>query len=255
MMRRAPLLIATAMLVWLLLAAVAAAIKIRAGDIVITADGGFKPTTLPRDRDAPISIHGGGSISTVSGRLPPVIKTITLEYDRHGSVQTRGLAGCTPGRLEASTVKTARDRCPGAIVGKGHGRGVVAFPEQAPIPVSSPITIFNGPRKHGNPTVLAHFYTTVPVPTAFVIPIEIQRIDKGTYGYRTEAEIPRIAGGHGIPLAGWLRIGRRWTHRGERLSYLNARCATGRLQARGEFTFRDGTRLRATLARRCRIRG
>jgi hypothetical protein len=132
---------------------------------------------------------------------------------------------------------------------------VVKFPEQAPIPASSPITIFNGPRMHGNPSVLAHFVVTVPAPTTFTIPVEIQRIRKGVYGYRTEARIPPIAGGHGVPIAGWLKIGRKWSHRGKRLSYINARCATGRLQARGEFSFRDGTRLKATFARRCTVRG
>jgi hypothetical protein len=235
--------------------AAASAIVIRAGDIVVTADGGFTPTALPKHTDAPITIHGGGRLSTISGDWPPVIETITLEYDRHGHVETNGLEVCTRAKLVASTVATARRRCPESIVGKGEGRGVVVFPEQAPIKVSSPITIFNGPRIHGNPSVLAHFYTTVPVATAFVIPIEIERISKGLYGYRTEAEIPPIAGGHGIPLAGHLKIGRRWTHKGKRHSYVNARCETGRLQARGQFTFKDGTVLSGTFLRPCTVRG
>jgi hypothetical protein len=238
----------------LLISSGAAALPLRAGNILINADGGFTPTALPRHTDAPITIHGGGKISTVSGALPPVIKTITLEYDRHGHVETTGLAVCTKAKLVASTVAAARHRCPGAIVGKGHGRGVVVFPEQAPIPASSPITIFNGPRLHGNPSVLAHFYTTVPAPTAFVIPIEIERIHKGLYGYRTEAKIPPIAGGAGIPLAGWLKIGRRWTVKGTKHSYINARCETGRLQARGEFGFDDGTKLSGTFLRPCSVR-
>lgn len=236
------------------LAASASAIRITAGDLIVNADGGFKPTALPKHRDAPITIYGGGSLSTKSGELPPVIEEIILEYDRHGHVETRGLGVCTKAKLVASTVKAARKRCPGAIVGTGKGRGVVKFPEQAPIPASSPITIFNGPRLHGNPSVLAHFVVTVPAPTTFTIPIEIQRINKGVYGYRTEAQIPPIAGGHGVPIAGHLRIGRKWTHRGRRLSYINARCATGRLQARGEFAFKDGTRLRATFAKPCQVR-
>lgn len=238
-----------------LLAGIASAIVIHAGDLVIHADGGFTPTTLPRHTDAPITIHGGGSLSTRSGDFPPVIETITLEYDRHGHVETTGLEVCTRAKLVASTVAEARHRCPNAIVGKGHGRGVVVFPEQAPIPADSPITIFNGPRIHGNPSVLAHFYTTIPAPTAFVIPIEIERIHKGLYGYRTEAKIPPIAGGHGIPLAGHLKIGRKWTFRGKKHSYINARCETGRLQARGVFGFRDGTVLSGTFLKPCKARG
>ncbi len=237
-----------------LLAVGASAIVLHAGDLIIHAEGGFTPTTLPKHSDAPISIHGGGDLSTVSGDFPPVIESITLEYDRHGHVDTTGLAVCTRAKLLASTVKEARARCPRAIVGKGEGRGVVVFPEQAPIKVSSPITIFNGPRIHGNPSVLAHFYTTVPAATAFVIPIEIERINKGLYGYRTEAKIPPIAGGHGIPLAGHLKIGRTWTYKGKKHSYLNARCETGHLQARGVFGFKNKTVLSGTFIKPCKAR-
>lgn len=248
------ILIVVAISATALLIARAQALELRAGNLIVNADGGFTPKSLPRKTDAPITIHGGGRLSTVSGEYPPVIESITLEYDRHGHVETDGLYVCTKARLTASTVPAARRRCPGAIVGKGFGRGVVVFPEQAPIPASSPITIFNGPRIHGNPSVLAHFYTTVPAPTAFVIPIEIETINKGIYGYRTKARIPKIAGGAGIPLSGYLRIGRKWTHRHRRHSYLNARCETGRLQARGEFTFKDGTYLSGTFLRPCTVR-
>lgn len=236
-------------------AGTAYALVIHAGEIIVTADGGFTPTTLPKHQDAPITIHGGGDISTVSGDFPPIIETITLEYDRHGHVDTTGLATCTEGKLTASTVAAARERCPGSIVGKGFGRGVVNFPEQAPIPVSSPITIFNGPQIHGNPSVLAHFYTKVPAPTAFVIPIEIEQIHKGLYGYRTKAKIPPIAGGNGIPISGHLEIGRKWTYKGVKHSYINARCETGHLQARGEFTFKDKTVLSGTFIKPCKVRG
>lgn len=239
----------------LLVAATSAqGIEIRAGNLIVHGDGGFKPQRLPKFKDAPITIHGGGSISTVSGDWPPVIKEITLEYDRHGSLQTRGLAKCRRGQLEASTVPAARKRCPGSIVGKGHGRGVVVFPESRPIPVDSPITIFNGPRQHGNATVFAHFYTTVPVPTAFVVPIEIERVHRGEFGYRTVAKIPPIAGGNGIPLAGWLKIGRKWKYKGKSHSYINARCETGHLQARGLFKFTGPLVLKGNFIKRCKVR-
>jgi hypothetical protein len=236
------------------LAGTAAALTIRAGNLVIIADGGFSPKALPKDHDAPIEIHGGGKLKTVSGDLPPILETITFEFDKHGSVQTKGLPVCTAAKLEATTVAGARHQCPNAIVGKGEGSAVVVFPEQAPIHVSSPITVFNGPRKHGNPTVLAHAYTTVPVPTTFIVPVVIERVHHGVYGYRTEAKIPRIAGGSGIPISGSLKIDRKWTYKGVKHSYVNARCATGHLQARGEFTFKDGTFLSGDFFRPCKVR-
>lgn len=244
----------TALAGLLLAAGTASALRVQAGDLILEAEGGFTPTALPKHEDAPISLYGRGKLSTASGELPPVVKTIEIEFDRHGHVDTTGLPVCHAPQLQSTTVPVARRNCPGAIVGKGFGRAIVTFPEQKPIPVSSPLTIFNGPRKHGNPTVLAHAYTTVPVPTTFVVPIEIERINNGVYGYRTSADIPKIAGGAGHPIEGNLKIARKWTYKGKRHSYVNARCETGRLQARAGVSFGDGTVLTGTFVKRCTVR-
>lgn len=254
MMRKKILTVTIGLLAALVVAGTAQALRIRAGDILITVDGGFAPKSLPRNHDAPIRIFGHGKISTVSGQLPPILRTIAFEFDRHGHVETRGLTVCTAGRLQATVVPVARKKCRGAIVGKGRGHAIVQFPDSRPFRISSPITLFNGPKKGRNDTVLAHAFTNVPTPTTLVVPIVIQRIRKGVYGYRTEATIPRIAGGYGVPIAGSIKIGRRWKFKGKRLSYINARCATGRFQARGQFGFKDGTVLSGTFFRPCKVR-
>ncbi len=253
-MRKKTLVVGALALAVLTIAGTAEALELRAGDLIIEAHGGFAPQALPKTENAPITIHGGGKLSTVSGALPPILQTLTIEFDRHGAVETTGLAVCTAAKLQSTTVSQARRNCPEAIVGRGFGHAVVAFPEQKPIPVSSPITIFNGPPKDGDPTVLAHAYTTVPVPTTFIVPIVIERIHDGVYGYRTKARIPKIAGGSGVPISGSLKIGRKWTYKGKRYSYVNARCEVGHLQAKGEFTFNDGTFLTGTFIRACRVR-
>jgi hypothetical protein len=233
-------------------------LTIRAGDLIFKADGGFTPRALPKYEDAPITLHGGGKLSTVTGELPPILETLTIEFDRHGHLETQGLGVCTSGMLQATTPAQARKQCPGAIVGTGRGSAIVQFPESAPIPVSSPITIFNGPKKGGNDTVFAHAYTTVPVATTFVIPVVIEKINHGVYGYRTEAKIPKIAGGAGHPISGSLKIGRQWTYKGRKRSYVNARCETGRLQARVKASFKDegagATYLNGTFLRTCKVR-
>jgi len=230
-------------------------VRIQAGNLVAIGEGGFTPDALPRNVDAPITIFGKGRLTTVDGSLPPVLKTIEFEFDRHGSIQTEGLPKCAAGKLQATTVPQARKLCPGAIVGKGFGHAVVKFPEQAPIPVSSPITIFNGPTIKGDPSVIAHFYTTIPAPVAFVVPVRIETIHNGRYGYRVNAEVPKIAGGSGIPISGQITIGRKWTYKGVKHSYVNARCADGRLQAIGKFGFTDGTLLRGAFINPCKTRG
>jgi hypothetical protein len=230
-------------------------IHLVAGNIVVDGQGGFAPTALPQNKDAPIELFGSGKLSTLNGELPPVLKTIEFEFDKHGSVDTTGLPKCSAAKLQATTVPQARKLCPGAIVGKGFGHAIVKFPEQGPIPASSPITLFNGPEIKGDPSVYAHAYTTIPAPTTFVIPIRIETIHNGRYGYRVNAEVPKIAGGYGIPISGSIKVNRKWTYKGKKHSYVNARCADGRLQAIGSFGFKDGTRMKGSFVSPCQIRG
>ncbi|HKZ13999.1 MAG TPA: hypothetical protein VJL81_09170 [Solirubrobacterales bacterium] len=229
----------------------ALALVLRSGNIEAVLEGGFAPTTLPKHEFAPITIHGEGSIGTTDGSLPPILKKLNVWYDKHGEVVTKGLPYCTPGKLAATTSQQARKVCGSSIVGEGRGTALIAFPEQRPFKASSPITIFNAKPHNGNPTVLAHAYLSVPAPTTYIVPVEIQRIHNGPFGYKTEATIPRIAGGYGIPLEGGLKIGKKWTFKGERLSYINASCPSGKLQAKAEVEFTDETKLSGLILKQC----
>jgi hypothetical protein len=211
-----------------------------AGNLVLDAEGGFAPNALPKHENAPISVHGGGKLSTLSGDLPPILDTFVLEFDKHGALDTTGLAHCTKGKLVATDVPTARKACPDAIIGTGFGSAVVKFPEQAPIKVGSPITLFNGPKKGADDTIIAHAHLDYPGPTTFIVPIVIEKIHKGVYGYRINVKIPKIAGGYGHPISGSSKVDKKWTFKGKQHSYLNARCETGHFQVRGEFTFKEG---------------
>ncbi len=233
---------------------VAQAIELRAGKIIIVADGGFSPTTLPKRENAPIELHGFAKFRTVDGSRPSPLKKLVIEFDKHGAVETRGLQKCTQQKLVATTTRQARENCRDAIVGKGFGTAVVELPEQRPIPASSALTLFNGPEKNGNPTVLGHAHLDYPAPTTYVVPIEIEKINKGRYGFRTVANFPKIANDYGSPTYGRLTIGRKWTHKGKRLSFANAHCADGRLQAQGSVTFKDGSFAQGTFFRPCKVR-
>jgi len=245
----------TVVLVLVMSGAALAVIVLHDGPLEVTTEGGFTPTTLPKHETAPITLHGEGSIGTNDGSLPPILKTLTVWFDKHGEVITKGLPYCTKGKLEATTSARARKVCAGSIVGEGYGTALVVFPEQKPFKASSPITIFNAPPHNGNPTVLAHAYLDVPVPTTYIVPVEIQRVHAGPFGFRTEAKIPEIAGGYGIPLEGRLTIGKRWTYKGKKLSYANASCPSGRLQAKVETEFTDGTKMNGLILKHCKGAG
>jgi hypothetical protein len=250
MLRALVLAVAGAMVV----AAAAPAITLRVGDIVINGDGGFSPTTLPKNENAPIKLHGYAKFSTIDGTRPSPLRQLVLEFDKHGEVETQGLEKCTMAKLVATSVQQARRNCPGAIVGTGYGTAVIQLPEQRPIEASSPLTLFNGPVKHGDPTVLGHAHLDYPAPTTYVISIEIERIHHGRYGFRTVADFPRIANDYGSAVSGHLTIGKTWKYKGKTLSYANARCADGRLQAHAEFTFKDEDSVSGTIFKPCKAR-
>jgi hypothetical protein len=241
-------------LVALLGVGIAQAITLRIGNIVITGDGGFTPTTLPKSKNAPIKLYGHAKFKTTDGTRPSPLRTLTLEFDKHGAVETRGLQKCSMAKLVATTTERARALCRDAIVGTGFGTALIELPEQRPIEASSPLTLFNGPVKHGNPTVLGHAHLDYPAPTTYVILIEIQKIHHGRYGFKTVAEFPRIVNDYGSPISGHLTIGREWTYKGQKLSYANAHCADGRLQAKASFTFKDGSFVQGTVFKPCKMR-
>ncbi len=232
----------------------AQAIKLRIGNIIVVANGGFTPTTLPKRENAPIKLYGSAKFSTVDGTRPSPLRQLVIEFDKHGAVETRGLPKCTMAKLVATTVAAARRNCDGSIVGTGFGTALVELPEQRGIRASSPLTLFNGPQVHGNPSVLGHAHLDYPAPTTYVILIEIQKISNGRYGFKTVADFPKIANDYGSPLSGNLTIGKEWTYKGQRLSYANAHCADGRLQAKAEFSFKDGSFVQGTVFRPCKVR-
>jgi len=228
-------------------------VELRLGDLLIIGKGGFRPETLPKYKNAPIELYGGGTLSTVSGELPPILNEITFEFDKHGAVDTTGLGVCTQAKLTATDAAAARRACGDAIVGKGFGTAIVKLPEQDAIPATSPITIFNGPKKGGFDTVIVHAHLEVPAPSTIVFPVVIEKINKGIYGYRVEANIPKLVNGYGHPKSGHITIERKWTYKGKKHSYVNARCENGRLQAKGQFGFDDGTLLSGTFIRPCKV--
>ena len=76
----------------------ALALRLEIGNIVVVTDGGFTPTTLPKKGFAPIKLHGYGKISTKDGGIPPVLETITSssieEIVSVSSTQPTNRSGC-----------------------------------------------------------------------------------------------------------------------------------------------------------------
>ncbi len=228
--------------------------RFQLGNLIVDFHLDSAPTKLPRHENAPIDFWGSGDFKTEDGSTPPKLQEMTFEIDRFGDVETRGLPFCTQAKLTATTVSRAREVCRSAIVGTGAGAGIVEFPEQAPVPARTPLTFFNGPTVGGDPTIIVHAYLTVPVPTTYLVPLRIERIHNGVFGFRIQSKFPPIAGGYGSITHFDFRFDRKWRYQGEKLSYLYARCAIGRLQARFKAEFSDSSRVFGTFVDRCQSR-
>lgn len=217
--------------------------------VSVTAD--ISPRELPAGGGAPVQIESVTRIHTRDGSAPPALSKIVFVLDKHGFVETRGLPVCTAAKLAGATPKQARGRCAGAIVGKGVGKADVRLPGQAPVQISSPLTIFNAPPEGGKPSLLAHAYETLPAPKAVVVPFSIERIKRGRYGFRAEIELPPIADGYGAATLAQATVGKTWKRGGRTVGYVNGRCAGGRLQVYGTLSFTDGSFFPGTLVSPC----
>jgi hypothetical protein len=254
----APALVIALLITGLLTVGLATAAKptvVRAGNLVLRLNGGVTPKRLPRNELAPIKLQISGSISTADGTHPPAAKFVIADFDKHGTVNARGLATCRAGKLQARSTKAAKRACPKAIVGGGKTRVRVEFPEQAAFFSTGPLVLFNGGVKRGVTTMFIHAYVNVPAPTAIVTVVKIKPIHKGRFGTRAIARIPKIAGGYGSVTRFAMAIKRNFRFRGRSRSYLTARCANGRFFAHADVAFAGGLRFGGTVVRACRGRG
>ena len=251
-MRRRPAIAAFA-LACLLLAGSAGAAMVKVGDLVLRADGGFEPRTLPRKAFAPIDFQGHADVAAKGGGVPAALEEAVLDFDRDGRLSTRGLPTCPVDRIENATPQEARRTCKGAIVGTGHVAAAIDLPGQAALHATSPLTLFNGEPQNGDPTVILHARTTVPGIQTFAIVVPVER-RPGHYGYRAAIDIPPIAAGFGALTHIDAKIGRRYSFGGRKRSYTSARCSDGILQTRGRFTFSDGTIIDGSVMKPCSVR-
>lgn len=213
------------------------------GNICVADDGGISPSKLPRHGYAPVSARLNGEISTRDGSHPPALRSVDLEIDKTIELHAAGLPVCRASQLEARTTAEAKKACSRAIVGSGKGQVEVAFPDQRPFRANGPILLFYGGVKGAVTTVLLHAYVNVPAPTAIVTRAKITKIDDGRFGMRIQVQIPRIAGSFGSVTDFNVRVGRRYTYKGKRRSFLAASCPTGIWIAAGRVSFADGTTL------------
>ncbi|HMJ71813.1 MAG TPA: hypothetical protein VK471_00455 [Solirubrobacterales bacterium] len=226
MRRNLMLALALAAVLSLGVAAVASAVSttLRAGNLIVTFGGSTSPKALSKTKYTPVTTNIFGKIKTSDGTHPSAFREAVVDIDKDVKVNVKGYPVCKAGQLEARDTKAAKRACGSTILGEGTADAEIAFPEQKPIQVPSPLLVFNGGEKGGKVTLLIHTFITVPAPTAIVTTVTITR--KGS-GLHSVAKIPVIAGGSGSALDFSFKLGKTYTYKGKKVGYFEAKCPDG----------------------------
>jgi hypothetical protein len=254
-MGRARAAILLAALLALSAVATAYAVVAEVGPVYVSATATLQPRELPKRGNAPVSLSSVTRVGTKDGSTPPTLKTLLFLIDRHGTINSGEWPVCTLAKLAETTPSQARKRCAGALVGKGTGKALVSLPGKASFKISSPLSFFNGPPSGGRPTLIAHAFENVPEPKTLLVPFTIERVGHGRYGFRTQVEMPEVAGGYGAPILAEATVGATRIRHGKEVGYINAHCVGGRLQVYGTLRFTNGDFFPTTLTSPCHSPG
>jgi len=214
----------------------AAMVETRELRLRLNAD--FQPLNLPKKSFAPVEFEGYLDLAKPGGGSPPALTQVVMDFDRDGRLDVAGLPTCAAERIAEVSVDEARSLCKSAIVGTGKLEALVSLPG-GPVPTSSALTLFNGPRQEGHPTVVVHARITVPATQTYVFVVPIEK-RPGEFRYRATVNLPELAGGLGAITHINVKIGRRYTAGGVKRSYVAARCSDHILRSHGIFTFATG---------------
>ena len=71
-------------------AGVAVGETIQVGNLILTADASFKPTTLPKNEMAPISLSVEAHVTTQDGAIPPIAESVVIDFDKERDSSHQG---------------------------------------------------------------------------------------------------------------------------------------------------------------------
>jgi hypothetical protein len=231
------------------------------GNLRVTVSGKLAPRRLPRTEVAPIAVSVGGRISTTDASLPPQLKTLRIELNRHGKLDYAGLPACVYNRIQPGSSSRALSSCRSSLVGKGSFTANITLAGQEPYPTRGRLLVFNSTRG-GKPVLFGHIYSPKPFATSFVIVFRVQRLGRGTYGTALDAPLPKAMDAWGRLTGLDMTLNRRFHYRGRSHSFISSGCPAPRgfpgasfPLARTSFAFDGGTKLSSTLLSECRVRG
>lgn len=234
-------------------------ITLKGGNVEATFGGNVSPSKLPKKGMAPVALSLEGKMQSTevepNGQPKHIqpLETVSLEFDKAGKLETKGLASCKVGQLEATTTETAKKVCGKALMGSGNVTADITFPEQPDLKAAGPLLVFNG-SKGGKQELILHVYAHVPAATTFVVPVKISKAH-GKFGTKAFIAVPRIVSGQGSVTSFKTKISKKYSSGGKKLSVLNAGCPTGSLAVLGDLKFKGGPDLKGEVSASCTPKG
>ncbi len=233
---------------------------VQQGTLRVAFEAKLLPHALPRERNAPVTVHLAGAIRTTDGSTPPQLREISIAMNRAGIVSVAGLPSCEAPVLQQTSTEAALAVCRGALVGRGHFAANVDFSGSPVFPARGTVLVFNSSTKN-RPGLLLHLYGSSPVRAAFVLPFRITRRSGGKFGTVFTTHIPRLASDKGYVTDIDLAIGRKYRYKGAQRSFISASCAAPAgfnvvpyELARATFTFAGNQKLTSRLPGDCKVR-
>lgn len=200
------------------------------------------PRKLSPTHPTHVRMSLSGSYQTSDGSHLPALRELKLEGDRHLRLDLKGEPVCRGAHYDYRGA--LEDFCGDAVIGHGELTVEVVFPEEPPMTVTGELSLYNFGRLGRERRLLANASFPAPVTGEIPVSITIRRIDKGRYGWRATASVPKIAGGAGSITGYSVRIGKR---------FLTATCAGGWLQLRAVSNLFDGTTLTGSFIHPCTV--
>jgi hypothetical protein len=241
-------------------ASLASATVIQQGNLRITVLSQVLPYKLPRVGTAPIAVFVSGHLEAPKGGIPPQLQQMSVEVNRHGLLQSKGLPTCPLKALQPASSERALASCGDAVIGSGQFWAHIVLPDQGAYPTHGRLLIFNG-RQAGKPVIFTHIFTANPFFSSFVIPFSIQKANRGAYGTKLTASLPQALGDWGYVDRIKLTLKRKYAHQGKQLSYFNAGCPAPEGAKRtvfplalASFDFDQGVSMQAKVEKACAVK-
>jgi hypothetical protein len=241
-----------------IIASIVASVAV-AGPVVNGKDGNtqaidslISPKKLSKTALTPatLKVTTATSTTTAANGVPSPAVHVVIDFDKNAKLFTKGVPTCDSAKLQNTSTEVALQNCAAAKIGSGKGAALLPVGTTV-YPVNQTITAFNGVPQGGKPVILLHSYGTTPLQTTLVLIGTVSNYNKEGYGPRLDLEVPLLAGGSGALTDFQVTINKKFTYKGQKRSFVSAKCTSKKLKARGAFTFKDGETLTAYSTQTC----